>query len=294
MNYSNLEADAGDEFAILDLESEADTRGMFITHPFTRSRDANVVGQFGVERRHVQQKFGGPLYESDSEDKVLVVTLGATADYRDTILAGGVSTVGLAIQTRVDRLGSLEPSRLGAKGSFVKLGMSYSRLQYLTPSTSAVVRLSGQFSEDALISSEQLSLGGPAGVRSFVSGEGLADTGFVATAEVRHRLGLQDGVGPNSRIIGGFNLFESLGAVGSDLRLIETRGFYTTAFQFENIAAGFYGTDNVLNEISYGETETDILTVEDILTSPLSSTSFDGWIDNRVRGELSKLKLGGR
>ena len=267
---------------------------MFITHPFTRSRDANVVGQFGVECRHVQQKFGGPLSESDSEDKVLVVTLGATGDYRDTVLAGGVSTVGLAIQTGVDRLGSLEPSRVGAKGSFVKLGMSYSRLQYLTPSTSAVVRLSGQFSEDALISSEQLSLGGPAGVRSFVSGEGLADTGFVATAEVRHRLGLQDGVGPNSRIIGGFNLFESLGAVGSDLRLIETRGFYTTAFQFESIAAEFYGTDNVLNEISYGETETDILTVEDILTSPLSSTSFDGWIDNRVREELSKLKLGGR
>jgi len=25
VNYSNLEADAGDEFAILDLESEADT-----------------------------------------------------------------------------------------------------------------------------------------------------------------------------------------------------------------------------------------------------------------------------
>ena len=68
MNYSNLAADVGDEFANLDLESQADTWGMFITHPLTRSRDAKVVGQFGVERRHVQQKFGGPLYESDSED----------------------------------------------------------------------------------------------------------------------------------------------------------------------------------------------------------------------------------
>ena len=155
LTYSNLAADVGDEFAILDLESEADTWGLFITHPFTRSRDSNVVGQFGVERRHVQQKFGGPLSESDSEDKVLVVTLGATADHRDKVLAGGLSTVGLAIQTGVDRLGSLEPSRIGAKGSFVKLGLTYSRLQYLTASTSAVFRLSGQFSEDALISSEQ-------------------------------------------------------------------------------------------------------------------------------------------
>ena len=116
------------------------------------------------------------------------------------------------------------------------------------------------------------------------------EIGFV----ILDRTGLQDGVGPDSRLIGGFNLVESLGAVGSDIRLIETRGRYTTAFQFESIAAEFYSTDNATDEISYGETETEILTVEDILTSPLSSTSFDGWIDNRVRAELSKLKLGGK
>lgn len=218
--YSNLAADVGDEFAILDLESEADTWGVFVAHPFTRSRDANVVGQFGLERRHVQQSFGGPLSESDSEDKVLVLTLGATADYRDTALGGGVSTVGIAIQTGIDRLGSLEPSRVGAKGSFVKLGMSYSRLQYLTAKTSALFRVSGQFSEDALISSEQFSLGGPAGVRSFISGEGLADTGFVASAELRHRLGLSNRFLKDLQIIGFVDFGQ--GHVNSSLTIPET------------------------------------------------------------------------
>lgn len=202
IKYSNLASDIGDEFELLDLESEADTWGLFLTHPIRRSRNFNVVSQVGIEKRDVTQTFGGPLSLSSSHDDVTVVTVGATADYRENAGAGAVSSVGFALQTGVDDFGVNEASRIGATGTFLKLGLSYSRLQYLTDRTTALVRFTGQFTEDPLVSSEQFSLGGPAGVRSFISGEGLADSGFVLSAELRHQLGFGNALIRKMQLIG--------------------------------------------------------------------------------------------
>lgn len=202
IKYSNLNSDVGDTFASLDLESEANTLGLFAAHPILRSRTSNLYVQMGVENREVQQIFAGSLASSSSKDDVTVLTAGVTGDFRDSILGGGVSTYGLAVQQGLDELDLISVSRAGAEGEFLKLDLSFQRLQYLTDATSLSFRLAAQMTGDPLVSSEQFSLGGPNGVRAFISGEGLADSAFVMNAEVRHTLPFKNRFITNTQVIG--------------------------------------------------------------------------------------------
>ena len=202
VKYSNLNSDVGDTFSNLDLESEADTLGLYVAHPILRSRNNNLYAQMGIESREVEQTFAGALASSNSEDEVTVLTAAFTGDFRDSILGGGVSSYGVAVQQGLDDLDPISVSKLGADGKFLKLDLTYQRLQYLNDATSLSLKLAGQFTGDPLVSSEQFSLGGPNGVRAFINGEGLADSAFVMNAEVRHTLPFKNKFITNTQLVG--------------------------------------------------------------------------------------------
>jgi hemolysin activation/secretion protein len=52
------------------------------------------------------------------------------------------------------------------------------------------VRLAGQWSNDRMVSSEQMSIGGPNGVRAYPNGEAMGDTAWLLTAEWQQNLPL--------------------------------------------------------------------------------------------------------
>ena len=57
-------------------------------------------------------------------------------------------------------------------------------MQRLTQSTSILLRVDGQYSDDPLVSLEQFSLGGPNSVRAYSVSEVLAERGGVASLEL--------------------------------------------------------------------------------------------------------------
>lgn len=82
-----------------------------------------------------------------------------------------------------DEQPGVRASRLGAGGSFDKLTMQVQRFQRLAQNHALLLRLSGQYSDDLLVSLEQFSIGGPDTVRAYPSAEFLADTGGFASLE---------------------------------------------------------------------------------------------------------------
>ncbi len=202
VKYSQLESDIGNAFASLGLESKAETLGVFVVHPLLRSREANSFVQLGVESREVEQIFSDELASSSTQDDVTVLTAAITGDIVDSILGGGVSTYGLAVQQGLDGLDPLKTSKPGAEGKFLKLDLNFQRVQYFGDSTSLSFKMVGQFTDDSLVSSEQFSLGGPNGVRAYINGEGLADTGMVFSLELRQSLGFSNSIITNTQLVG--------------------------------------------------------------------------------------------
>ncbi|HEX5421152.1 MAG TPA: ShlB/FhaC/HecB family hemolysin secretion/activation protein, partial [Gammaproteobacteria bacterium] len=82
-----------------------------------------------------------------------------------------------------DRQQGLKASRFDAGGQFDKLAANVQRYQRLTTNQALLLRMSGQYSGDVLVSLEQLSIGGPDTVRAYPMAEFLADKAGFASAE---------------------------------------------------------------------------------------------------------------
>ncbi|MBB6095558.1 hemolysin activation/secretion protein [Povalibacter uvarum] len=82
-----------------------------------------------------------------------------------------------------DEQPGVKASRLDASGAFDKITGQVQRYQRITQNNALLVRLSGQYSDDILVSLEQFSIGGPDTVRAYPTAEFLADTAGFASLE---------------------------------------------------------------------------------------------------------------
>ncbi|MGQ0698584.1 MAG: ShlB/FhaC/HecB family hemolysin secretion/activation protein [Panacagrimonas sp.] len=80
---------------------------------------------------------------------------------------------------------TLDTNRFGARGQSLYLRGSLSDAVSLPAGFSIFGRVSGQFSDDPLLSGEQISAGGMDSVRGFLETEALGDTGVIAGLELR-------------------------------------------------------------------------------------------------------------
>jgi hemolysin activation/secretion protein len=83
-----------------------------------------------------------------------------------------------------DRQSGIKASRLDASGAFDKLSLQVQRYQRISQNNAVLLRASGQYSDDILVSLEQFSIGGPDTVRAYPSAEFLADTAGFASIEL--------------------------------------------------------------------------------------------------------------
>lgn len=82
-----------------------------------------------------------------------------------------------------DEQQGIKASRLDAGGEFDKITGQVQRYQRIAQNHALLLRLSGQYSDDILVSLEQFSIGGPDTVRAYPTAEFLADTGGFASLE---------------------------------------------------------------------------------------------------------------
>jgi hemolysin activation/secretion protein len=187
----------------LGLQGESAVAGLFVKKQFKRSRTLNISvdGALNVKRASFDSPFAAT---GEREDKLSVITLGGNFDTVDS-LAGvtGITQFRIWLDLGVaDFLGSMSAdgncnsTRQGypeasscagsfpyAGGDFTKIGISLQRLQQITTYNSLLFRGYYQFSNDLLVSLEQVAIGGPYSNRGYPVSQALVDKGGYATFE---------------------------------------------------------------------------------------------------------------
>lgn len=177
----------GGPYAALDANGTADVLTMRVSYPIVRTQLANLAVSAAVVRKSLEDRadaVGDARQRASTATPVLL-----QFDRRDTLAGGGV-TWGVLAWTP-GRLSIDEPQRAvdaataGTAGSFHRVNLDLARVQRLGGSVSFYGRLSAQWADRNLDSSEGFALGGIYGVRGYPPGEGLGARGWLAQTELR-------------------------------------------------------------------------------------------------------------
>lgn len=170
----------------LKVDSVSTAGEATLSHPFVRSRPANLSGRLVLSARNAETRVLGSDF---SEDRLRVVRAGMTYDFVDQWR--GISLVDLELSKGLDILNATETgspnlSRAKGRSDFFKAAATVSRLQALPSDFSLLVSLTGQYSGSALLVSEEFSVGGADFGRAYDPSEISGDRGAAALVELRY------------------------------------------------------------------------------------------------------------
>ena len=167
----------------LELHGSAITANIYGLYPVVRARNLNLFTVASADLKQYEDlNLNGGVKRT-----VQTVTLGATGDFRDDLLGGGVNTYESALISGQVKYVEGASAGLDDDAKFARLTFGFTRLQDLVTGRALVyMSLRGQFAPYNLDTTEQFRLGGPGSVRAFPSGEGTGDIGAVTTLELRY------------------------------------------------------------------------------------------------------------
>lgn len=167
----------------LDLNGKASTANVYALYPLVRSRNLNLFTLGSADRKAYTDKVG---VGGTTKKTVDAAALGATGDFRDTFLGGGVNTFELTLSRGRVTYDAGRPGGLDDDETYSKATAGFTRLQdVVTNRALFYFAMRGQITRNNLDTTEQFRLGGPDGVRAFNSGEGTGDSGAIVTGEIR-------------------------------------------------------------------------------------------------------------
>lgn len=170
-----------------DIEGESIAATLGVRHPFIRSRQRNLFGDFDFTYRNSSTDFGSPSTEL-YDDRLRVVRAGLDYDFVDSLK--GVNSVSANVHEGLDILdsseGEVDRSRTNGETSFTKSTLELTRLQQVYGPFSVYGAVSGQYSSSPLLASEEFGIGGSSYGRAFDPAEITGDDGIASKIEVRY------------------------------------------------------------------------------------------------------------
>ena len=186
--YTYLGYRIGEELEPTDSSGTAKTWTLNASYPLVRGREYNLYANISYEHRALLNLLAG---STSSDKRINAGTAGIQGDVTDSLWGGGYSAYGLQLTGGGLDLGNwpvdldIDQQTRKTNGSYWKLFYNGSRQQNLGEGYSIYGAFSGQFASKGLDSSEQITLGGPTGVRAYPSGEATGDQGALLSAELR-------------------------------------------------------------------------------------------------------------
>jgi hemolysin activation/secretion protein len=181
--------EAKGKVSVLEPTGQGETYGLTVSYPVIKNHSMTLAGDIGFEVKDVRQEL---LNTTTAHDKLRMFLAGGQFEWTDDWWGRWVSNVELrqGLGRMMGGLKNNDPnsSRLNADDSFTRLNGSIYRLQKVLDWVHVIGKVSGQYSHDPLVVSEQFSLGGQDTVRGYPPFEFMADYGYVATAELRVKL----------------------------------------------------------------------------------------------------------
>ncbi|MGF6767874.1 hemolysin activation/secretion protein [Paraburkholderia sp. GAS199] len=188
---SALDYHLGNDLSDLDAHGSAFVGGVVLAQPLIRNTRGNLYGQVEYDFRRLNDNIDIIGLQNDRHSNSVTTTLAG--DELDTM---GVLNGHLALTYGVLAANNLQTDivdQLGADtaGHYVKLALSFSRLQQLARHDALYFGFSGQMASKNLDTSEQFYLGGPDSVRGYDVGVLSGSRGYLATFEYRHDMTFQ-------------------------------------------------------------------------------------------------------
>ena len=171
----------------LESESESVSANIAVVHPFIRTRAQNLFGRINLTYRDTEAELNQTEFFND---KTRVLTVGATYDLADSFY--GVNLFDARISRGLNILNASDSgantSRQGADGTFTKVTAEAQRLQRILPRLNFLAAVTGQYSFDKLLVSEQFGFGGERFGRGYDPSEIIGDHGFGIKAELQYNM----------------------------------------------------------------------------------------------------------
>jgi hemolysin activation/secretion protein len=174
---SKLDYEGGKELAVLDLDGDTSTIGMWVSHPFIRTRNISLWADAGVDYKSTKSD----TFAYRHQDDITVGRMGSTVDWLDSLGGRNIASAKLSKGLNSD---SLE-LRWDTDPKFTKAELRFNRFQRHAWDVDSILSLGGQLSSDRVPSSEMISIGGAGTVRGYDQSEFSGDSGMYGTLEFR-------------------------------------------------------------------------------------------------------------
>jgi hemolysin activation/secretion protein len=187
MDYRVITPDAkGDE---QDISGIVNATGVDLSYPLIRQALSNLYLQSNWKQTNYKSQANG---RPTTHYQIEVGQLGLQANLVDNWLGGGANSFSLAYHKGHKSRDHIEPNPNPEDftvGKYRKFSWSANRQQVVLPSLTLYAAVQGQKTgSKPLDGSENMSLGGPNGVRAYPSGEASGPVGRMVNLELRWRL----------------------------------------------------------------------------------------------------------
>lgn len=178
------EIELGKEFEDVESRGKAHIYGIFFNKVLTQKADLDVRFSTGFDYKSVVNFLSG---NKNSRDELRVLKAGLDFDFTDKL---GRNIVSAEYDAGFPEIfGGMEnkdpmASRIGAGAKFQKGMFTYYRLHPMPLSSTLLWKNIAQYTNHALVASEQFQIGGPASVRGYTPAENSGDRGYYTSLEL--------------------------------------------------------------------------------------------------------------
>lgn len=187
-NINYLDYSLGKTFSDLNATGKALSATVTADYPFIRAYRKNLWGKVSLETRQLKSSLLGTTTQ---DRNIKLLRAEVYGNLHDNFGKGGVTSYSAAINagnvdlSDVPQALQADQASANTQGAYQLLQASLSRHQYFNNRYSLYGRLSMQYADQNLDSSEQFFLGGPDGIRAYPVGEGSGDRGWLINLEAR-------------------------------------------------------------------------------------------------------------
>lgn len=186
VSASRALTEPGSSLSILEIEGASQSYEANISYPVIRQRDMTLSIDAGFEIKNARTKIAG---EELYDDRMRTIRAGASLNFSDSWAGYNVLDIhytrGLNI-FGVRESGSVDLSRQDGQPDFRKFEFLAGRIQALPLKLELFGMVSGQYSYDPLLSSEEFGFGGGQIGRGYDPSEITGDHGISASFELRY------------------------------------------------------------------------------------------------------------
>lgn len=186
MSASSAGTHPGDTLTPLDIEGASLTFGSELRYPLIRQREQTLSLGAKFDYKNIKTDILNSLLYDDK-----IRSTGADVRYQFSDVYDGTSIAQLGFTKGLDimgarKTGSRDLSRQDGTSDFLKWNGSLMRLQSLPYNFQLFAAISGQYTNDPLLSSEEFGFGGAYVGRGYDPSEITGDRGFSASAELQY------------------------------------------------------------------------------------------------------------